>query len=991
MRWPWQRERPEPGPEASAPEVEANRATVPPAGWAFLPPLQRTIGTMDLAHSPDRFAGSLAAWANPSFTGPMSHLVTADAPPGVIDVDGGGTGTGEAYRSEPADLALLIPPARSRPAGGLPTAVQRTSSAADAPFEASSVTAAPDDFGVLPVEAVPTPEVDFQPMPDSRTTSNQAPLAAQWPSSGPQAPVRPTAPVQRSAADAQPSPPQPQAVQPQAVQPETAEPAPAARPGADPGETAPAASQAAQWPAAEWRTSAWDTVAPPRPNSGGSTSDGDATYVPLPAAPAAPAAPAVQRATDRGADSPPAPRETPPFIYPSRLGLGRPLSFSSPASSEHPILPASDVPETRWPVQRAESPMPAAGAVPPPSPANLASASGPGAVAGSLADVATPPGAGPAAPMTFFGSPASSATEAGNGSENGATAPDHDGTGEQQLSSAGESSAPLLSYALPSAPTPLSGDSGGERITLQGAHAEGGADLSVVSRLAADKHLEANKHLENDGGPALRETAASLLQPDDPHREVPADNSGPASFAIGPGRPSTSAPDEAPVLSRGLLGEERADGLPAQSGVPVQAGMPVHGGIAVQRATGDGWPAGTRAFPIPESAAVAGRGRGASGTPRAGTGAMQGLESEGPTQSDALSGATVQRADQAAVRTAAQWSASRAGTADARASRPVTPGSTLLTWQRMTAMPPAVQQRSAGGTSPAFQASAGTAASMAFGVDATGRTGADSATEHSLPGGGEPDRRSPDFPPVAGTAHQTGPAPQTEPEYGGGPDPRGVTEPPGASAAVGSVIQRTLTQDTPAAHAPDGSPSPGMPFRADLAARPWPGSGAQALQRMPAFPGSVPVRAARYPVPAGFPGTAGQPVVQSAAQYPVALTLAPAAEPAKDGPASQGQDLNGAVQRDILPGSPGTAAPPAAAPVTAPEVSSTVEANRDEPPAGPAAPAPERSAGTPGVAGAATPDQLEELAKRLAGPLIRRIKAEMLLDRERRGLRTDSN
>jgi hypothetical protein len=40
---------------------------------------------------------------------------------------------------------------------------------------------------------------------------------------------------------------------------------------------------------------------------------------------------------------------------------------------------------------------------------------------------------------------------------------------------------------------------------------------------------------------------------------------------------------------------------------------------------------------------------------------------------------------------------------------------------------------------------------------------------------------------------------------------------------------------------------------------------------------------------------------------------------------------------------------------------------------------------------AVTPEQLEELAKRLTGPLIRRIKAEMLLDRERRGLRTDVN
>jgi hypothetical protein len=60
--------------------------------------------------------------------------------------------------------------------------------------------------------------------------------------------------------------------------------------------------------------------------------------------------------------------------------------------------------------------------------------------------------------------------------------------------------------------------------------------------------------------------------------------------------------------------------------------------------------------------------------------------------------------------------------------------------------------------------------------------------------------------------------------------------------------------------------------------------------------------------------------------------------------------------------------------------------------AGDAPPAAERStAGAPGSPGTATPDQLEELAKRLAGPIIRRIKAEMLLDRERRGLRTDPN
>jgi hypothetical protein len=55
-------------------------------------------------------------------------------------------------------------------------------------------------------------------------------------------------------------------------------------------------------------------------------------------------------------------------------------------------------------------------------------------------------------------------------------------------------------------------------------------------------------------------------------------------------------------------------------------------------------------------------------------------------------------------------------------------------------------------------------------------------------------------------------------------------------------------------------------------------------------------------------------------------------------------------------------------------------------PAAPAATAP--AAGAPGAA--QSPDQLEELARRLVGPLARRLKAEMLLDRERRGLRTDA-
>lgn len=972
MRWPWQRDRSEPGLQASAPELEAHQADrppVPPAGWAFLPPLQRVIGTMELAHGPDRFAGSLAAWANPSFTGPMSHLVTADAPPGVIDVDGGGTGTGEAYRSEPADLTLLIPPARPRPAGGLPTAVQRTASAADAPYEAPSVTASPDDDGVLHVEAVPTPTAVQTPPTDFRPASEPGILATRRP--GPQMPVHPAVLVQRSA-DAESSPRQPQPTQPVHDDLSAQTAIPEGNPEvSDSGEGRAADEPAAEWDAPAWHESGWDTVAPTRPDSVGSTSDGNATYVPLPDPPT------VQRATDRGPDSPPAHREAPPFIYPSRLGLGRPLSFSQPAPSEHPVPRASDVAEPHWPVQRAEAPLAPAGTVPPPSAANLASASGQGAVAGSGAGVATPPESAPAVSRTFLESPAAETTEAVNGSQNGATARDDQGTAEQQpLPPAGESSAPLLSDPMPSAPTP--GVSGMEGNTFHSS-TERGPDLPVVSRLKADKNPE------NDGGPTLRETAASLLQPDDPHHEISADNSGPAAGARGPDLPSTSAADETSVLSR----DERADGFPAQSGVPVHAGS-VRGGIAVQRDNGHGWPAVTGAFPIPESPAIAGRGPGANGTPRAGTGAMQGLESADPTQSDALSGATIQRADQAAGDTVAPWSASRAGTADMRASRPVTPGSTPRTWQRMTAMPPAVQQLPAGDTPPAFQTGAGAAASMALGGDTPGRTGADRAADAT--GGGGPSRMSTDFPPDAGTGHQTGPALETEPDYGGGPDLREVTERPASSAAVGSVIQRTLTLDTPAAHAPDGPPAPGMPFHGTPARNRTPDTVAPALQRLAALRGSVPVSATRYPVAPDLPGPAGQPVVHSAAQNPVVLTLAPAAEPVVDGLGNPGQAFNGAVQRDGLPGTPDAAAPPEAAPAPAPpEVSSAAETDRHESPAGPAPAAPERSAGASGPPSAPTPDQLEELAKRLAGPLIRRIKAEMLLDRERRGLRTDPN
>jgi hypothetical protein len=130
--------------------------------------------------------------------------------------------------------------------------------------------------------------------------------------------------------------------------------------------------------------------------------------------------------------------------------------------------------------------------------------------------------------------------------------------------------------------------------------------------------------------------------------------------------------------------------------------------------------------------------------------------------------------------------------------------------------------------------------------------------------------------------------------------------------------------------------------------------------------------------------------------------------------ASSPRQLTGApsLQRTIAPDPPprqadvrqlvlDTRPPPvdpdsAADPVQRQEaVQRQVAAERQAPPEAPAVPpagAPATGRDTPGTAAAApapSPEQVEELARRLVAPLVRRLKAEMLLDRERRGLRTD--
>jgi hypothetical protein len=78
------------------------------------------------------------------------------------------------------------------------------------------------------------------------------------------------------------------------------------------------------------------------------------------------------------------------------------------------------------------------------------------------------------------------------------------------------------------------------------------------------------------------------------------------------------------------------------------------------------------------------------------------------------------------------------------------------------------------------------------------------------------------------------------------------------------------------------------------------------------------------------------------------------------------------VQRDAA-----DVAPAEAAPATGPASGAAAEPARTA--AAPAVP----------VVEGMSQEQVDELAKRLVGPIVRRIKADMLLDRERRGLRID--
>lgn len=954
MRWPWQRERTEPSADDGGRELPQQAAPpprVPPAGWAFLQPLQRTTTNMQLISAPDHFTDALAAWSDPSFTSPMAHLVSTAAPAGIVDVDGGGPVRGDGvYQPSSVEMTLLPPPAPgSRPAppkASHPGSLQRSASdgatSAGAPGPVGpALTAAAGTFPVLQLLASP-PEQARAPSEHAAATEQAQDLPEQETNASEGLPAMEVA-ATRAAED----------ISSVAIAPTSSQPI--------------------------------RTV--------GSTSDGNATYVPLPP-------PAVQRAQPGTPDATPAKWKVPPA---SKLGLGVPLAYSEPAGPPESYAAAAlrHIPP---PVQRSAAPEPS-----------------------------KPVPVTPIVGVTEESHPAE-----GDGRDGVDGDRDH-GTGAGTVIApisgdpvGGTVHLPLLSpptvpQPLPAVPVQATDTGSGDASTEPGDETVvGPADVEpstvpperTLDDAGDDRHKGPLNGQENhEQGMPLESAVAPLLSTGGLGESIGgADQGGPA------GAPAThtfdgGTPSGMPVVSRfgpaatDKPGPEDAPGEPAMRDAADVPGRPVE----LLAVPPDAGLRGTLPNDERESAT------GHATTPEApAVNAVLPLQrAVEPATGHPLSSTS------AALGTATPMinTTPQSNTAPQRAfvfrmARTATASSTPDSVQRLAEMPAALQPATLSPGSPtaatprrAAQGSPSAAAPDAL-PSFHGYPEPDAAP---LPPRGLPGIDRPES--AGGLGYEPAALHLSLAGAAGRP-----LEPPEVTAAVGRSIQRTLAPEG-AASAAGGVPRPSSDSwrtAALVSAAAGPraqvgGRGAVNVQRSAASSSASP-----HPVRPDREGSVlGAGTVPGAA-FPEATNVAPtldnpsgpavlalALQPASrtGGPSTAPGDAT--VQRDAAdpavgsrPDVPTQGAGSAGGPSTAAsqdslDAGASVQADAGAPPDGAARPVPgaatapagKQAAGAP----AATPEQLEELAKRLAGPLIRRIKAEMLLDRERRGLRTDVN
>ncbi|MFF3395664.1 hypothetical protein ACFYW1_32650 [Streptomyces sp. NPDC002669] len=285
------------------------------ADLAELPPIQRTLGTQDLVIDPSGFQGSLSTRQDPALGTPLGHLVSPDAPTGLVHGVTAPAAPVTADRPSPvqrsAERAEGLPGgARSVPLPSprpLPPSVpvQRV-----VPGDASAMTSAGESaVAELPVRQL----VGEQPLVTAAGSAAPGPATpppppAPNPSTSPHPHPLPSAPppVQRSAAAPAPGSPRrvpglgaPMSALPPTAQRQAAADGPDAESGAAPA--VPGAADAGV-PAVPQPV--------PEPESGGPTAPllGDSPLLPATSDPAPPApTPAVQRTPAVPSTSPLAP------------------------------------------------------------------------------------------------------------------------------------------------------------------------------------------------------------------------------------------------------------------------------------------------------------------------------------------------------------------------------------------------------------------------------------------------------------------------------------------------------------------------------------------------------------------------------------------------------------------------------------------------------------------------------------------------------------
>lgn len=170
---------------AAVPAVPRERVDL-----AELPPIQRTLGTQDLVIDPSGFQGSLSTRQDASLGTPLGHLVSPDAPTGLVHGITGPAGPATADRPSPVQRSVELPvPARSVP---LSVPVQRAVPGGEPAMTSAGESAVAE----LPVRQL----VGEQPLvvaPESAAPESTVPESAAPQAAAPRS-ATPAPPVQRS-------------------------------------------------------------------------------------------------------------------------------------------------------------------------------------------------------------------------------------------------------------------------------------------------------------------------------------------------------------------------------------------------------------------------------------------------------------------------------------------------------------------------------------------------------------------------------------------------------------------------------------------------------------------------------------------------------------------------------------------------------------------------------------------------------------------------